>query len=73
MAAKNTRSGKKSKVPLMVRCPDDVGDAIRSFCDGRDITPALLARVGLRFCLKELLSGRACIVNGELQPVHPTK
>lgn len=69
MAAKNNSRKRQANPPLTVRCPDDIWEAIRSFCEGRDITPAVLARVGLRFCLKELTSGRACIVNGELQPV----
>lgn len=69
MAAKRNKSDKRTNPPLMLRCPDDIGDSIRDFCEGKDITAAAMARAGLRFCLKELASGRACIVNGELQPV----
>jgi hypothetical protein len=68
MASKRTQN-KKARTGLMIRCTDEIGEALKAFCEGRDMKPATLARVGLRFCIKELVSGRACIVNGELQPV----
>lgn len=77
MAHKSKRSGKDAeKPPLMIRCPEDIGNAIRDFCEGKDLKPAVMARFGLRFFIQELTSGRAGIVNGELKRLkngNPTK